>query len=227
MGGISAISLLEMGRLDEAERQVGEAMRLAVETGSLRALEAAHAVLVFLRRAQDRLEEAVEHARERVAITERLGESLWLFNALTVNLARTLIELGRFDEAWAAVDRAAGLTISSGDRGGVVHAFRAQILVARGRLDDADAELAMVSWPDSYFELALLREAQGRVEEADKVWQRVLEEFAGTESRLDRAEMLVAYARFLAGQGSGRRRAPCSRRHMGSSPGPARPSSSG
>ena len=201
MGGISAISLLEMGRLDEAERQVGEAMRLAVETGSLRALEAAHAVLVFLRRAQDRLEEAVEHARERVAITERLGESLWLFNALTVNLARTLIELGRFDEAWAAVDRAAGLTISSGDRGGVVHAFRAQILVARGRLDDADAELAMVSWPDSYFELALLREAQGRVEEADKVWRRVLEEFAGTESHLDRAEMLVGYARFLAGQG--------------------------
>src|SRR5262249_46641079 len=167
------------GGLDEAGRQVGEALRLAVETGSLRALEAAHAVLVFLRRAQDRLEEAVTHAQERVLVAERLGEALWLFNALTVNLARTLIELGPLDEAWAALDRALDVATSSGLRGGLVNALRAQILVARGRLDEADAELTAVSWPDAYFELALLREAQGRCAEADEVWRRVLEEFAG------------------------------------------------
>ncbi len=200
MSGISAIALLEMGRLDEAERQVGEAMRLALETGSLRALEASHAVLVFLRRAQDRLEEAVGHARERVAITERLGESLWLFNALTVNLARTLIELGRFDEAWAALDRAAEVAASRSVRDEVVNAFRAQILIARGRLEEADVELAVVSSPDLYYELAQLREAQGRVEEAERVWRRVLEEFAGTEALIERAEMIVGYAHFLAGQ---------------------------
>ena len=200
MSGISAIALLEMGRLDEAERQVGEAMRLALETGSLRALEASHAVLVFLRRAQDRLEEAVGHARERVAITERLGESLWLFNALTVNLARTLIELGRFDEAWAALDRAAEVAASRSVRDEIVNAFRAQILIARGRLEEADVELAVASSPDLYYELAQLREAQGRVEEAERVWRRVLEEFAGTEALIERAEMIVGYAHFLAGQ---------------------------
>lgn len=200
MGGHSAIALLEMGRLDEAERQVGEAMRLAVETGSLRALEGAHAVLVFLRRAQDRLEEAIGHARERVAITERLGESLWLFNALTINLARTLIELGRLDEAWAALDRAAGIAASSSVGGELVHAFRAQILIDRGRLEEADAELAEVSAPDLFYELARLREAQGRLEEADEIWQGVLEKFAGTEARIERAEVVVGYARFLAGQ---------------------------
>src|SRR5262249_61484359 len=90
---------------------------------------------------------------------------------------------------------------SSGLRGGLVNALRAQILVARGRLDEADAELTAVSWPDAYFELALLREAQGRCAEADEVWRRVLEEFAGTETRLERAEMIVGYARFLAKQG--------------------------
>ncbi|HEU5213682.1 MAG TPA: AAA family ATPase [Gaiellaceae bacterium] len=201
LAGHSAIALLELGRLDEAERQVGEAMRLAIETGSLRALEAAHAVLVFLRRAQDRLEEAVAHAQERVVVAEKLGEALWLFNALTVNLARTLIELGRLDEAWAALDRALDVDTSGGVRGGLVNALRAQILVARGRLDEADAALTAVPWPDAYFELALLREAQGRSAEADEVWRRVLEEFAGTETRLERAEMIVGYARFLAGQG--------------------------
>ena len=200
MAGHSAIALVEMARLDEAERQVGEAMRLAIETGSLRALEASHAVLVFLRRAQDRLEDAVGHARERVAITERLGEPLWLFNALTVNLARTLIDLGRFDEAWAALDRATGIATANA-RGDLLQAFRAQILIARGRLEEAEAELAAVSSPGLYHELARLREAQGRLEEAEQVWQAVLEEFAGTEDRVDRAEMIVGYARFLARQG--------------------------
>lgn len=200
MAGHSAIALLDMGRLDEAERQVTEAMRLAVETGSLRALEAIQAVLFVLRRAEDRLEEALQHARERVVIAERLGESLWLFNALTVQVARTLIELGRFDEAAAALDRASGLAASSSVRGEIVHAFRAQILIARGRLEEADAELAAVSSPDLYYELAQLREAQRRLEEAEEVWQRVLEEFAGTESRVERSEMVVGYARFLAGQ---------------------------
>jgi tetratricopeptide (TPR) repeat protein len=200
LAGYGAIALLEMGRLDEAERQVGEAMRVAIETGSLRALEAAHAVLVFLRRAQDRLEEAVTHAHERVLLAERLGEALWLFNALTLNLARTLIDLGRLDEAWDALDRAQDIATSSGVRGGLVSALRAQILVAQGRLDEADTALAAVPGPDSYFELARLREAQGRFAEADEVWRRVLDEFAGTEARLERAEMIVGYARFLAGQ---------------------------
>ena len=58
----------------------------------------------------------------------------------------------------------------------------------------------MVSSPDLYYELAQRLEAQGRVEEAEQVWQRVLEEFAGTEALIQRAERVVGYARFLAGQ---------------------------
>ena len=112
----------------------------------------------------------------------------------------TLIELGRFDEAWAALDRAAEVAASRSVRDEVVNAFRAQILIARGRLEEADVELAVASSPDLYYELAQLRQAQGRVEEAERVWRRVLEEFAGTEALIERAEMIVGYAHFLAGQ---------------------------
>ena len=201
MAGHPAIALMQMGRIDEAERQVDEALRLATETGSLRALEASHAVLSVLRRAQDRLEDAAEHGRERVTLAERLGETMWLFNALTVNLARALVDLGRLDDAWTAIDRALKVSGASSVPDDLAHAMRAEILVRRGRLDEADAEAALTGWPDSYEELAELRAAQGRIGEAEEIWQRVLAEYAGGEARLERAEAVVAYARFLAAQG--------------------------
>src|SRR5207244_6946711 len=68
LGGFGAVCLLDRGELDEAATQAEEGMRLAMRSGSLRALEQAHAGLGHLRRVQDRLEEAVEHGRERLAL---------------------------------------------------------------------------------------------------------------------------------------------------------------
>jgi class 3 adenylate cyclase/tetratricopeptide (TPR) repeat protein len=203
MAGYSAIALLGLGKLDDAERQATEAMRLARETGSLRALESAHTVFGFLRRAQDRLEEAIAHGRERFGFAEKLGERLWLFNSLTVSLARPLIDLGRLEEAWECLDRA--LEISRERGGAFESAARAQrvaILLARGQLDEAAEEAELLdSIGEPYPEVADLRAAQGRNEEADEIWRCVLETFAASEDRLDHAETVVRYARFLAGRG--------------------------
>lgn len=44
MAGYHAIALLGLGKVDDAERQAMEAMRLATESGSLRGLESVHTV---------------------------------------------------------------------------------------------------------------------------------------------------------------------------------------
>jgi tetratricopeptide (TPR) repeat protein len=201
MAGYSAISLLGLGRLDDAERQVTEAMRLAADTGSLRALESVHAVLCFLRRAQDRLDEAVVHARERLSVAEKLGERLWLFNSLSVSLAPRLIELGQLEEAWECLDRALEISREAGGAlEGPARAGRIAILLARGRLDEAAEEAERIDvLEDPYPEIAELRAAQGLTAEADEIWQHLLDQYANGESRLDRTEVMVGYARFLAG----------------------------
>jgi class 3 adenylate cyclase/tetratricopeptide (TPR) repeat protein len=202
MAGYSAISLIGLGKLDDAERQATDAMRLAAETGSLRALESAHTVFGFLRRAQDRLEEAVAHGRERFGFAEKLSERLWLFNSLTVSLARPLIDLGRLEEAWECLDRALEISRERGETfESYARAQRVAILLARSRLDEAAEEAELLdSVGEPYPELAELRAAQGRDDEADEIWQRLLDEFAASEDRLDRAETVVGYARFLAGR---------------------------
>jgi class 3 adenylate cyclase/tetratricopeptide (TPR) repeat protein len=203
MAGYSAIGLLGLGKLDDAERQATEAMRLATETGSLRALESAHTVFGFLRRAQDRLEEALAHGRERLSFAEKLGERLWLRNSLSVSLAQHLIDLGQLDEAWHCLDRALELSHDAG-RDAVESSVRAQrvaILLARGRLEEAAKEADLIDATDPYPAIAELRTAQGLDAEADEIWQRLLELYAAGEDRLDRAEAIVGYARFLAGCG--------------------------
>jgi class 3 adenylate cyclase/tetratricopeptide (TPR) repeat protein len=203
MAGYSAIGLLGLGKLDDAERQATEAMRLATATGSLRALESAHTVFGFLRRAQDRLEEAVAHGRERFSFAEKLGERLWLFNSLTVSLAQPLIELGQLEEAWDCLDRALEISREAGGAfGSPARAGRVAILLARGRLDEAAQEAELVDTSSHpYPEVAELRSAQGRVHEAGEIWQRLLAEVAASEDRLERVETLVGYARFLAACG--------------------------
>jgi tetratricopeptide (TPR) repeat protein len=202
MAGYSAIGLIGLGKLDDAERQATEAMRLATETGSLRALESAHTVFGFLRRAQDRLEEAVAHGRERFGFAEKLGERLWLFNSLTVSVARPLIDLGRLEEAWECLDRALEISRERDQTfERYARAQRVAILLARGRLDEAAKESELLdSAAEPHAELAELRAAQGRDDEAEEIWQRLLDEFAASEDRLGRAEMVVGYARFLAGR---------------------------
>lgn len=203
MAGYHAIALLGLGKVEDAERHAVDAMRLATESGSLRGLESVHAVLGFVRRAQDRLDEAVTHGRERFRLAEALGEPLWLFNSLTISLARPLIELGRLDEAWECLDRALAISPDPGAVfEGPARAQRVAVLLARGQLNEAAAEAELVD-SEPYPETAELRTAQGLDTEADEIWQRLLELSATSEDLLERTETVVGYARFLAGCGRG------------------------
>ena len=195
LGGFGAVCLLDTGQIVEAERQTAEAMRLATQSGSLRALEQAHAALGHLRRVQDRLEEAVEHGRERLGFAEKLGERLLLVGCLTFSLARPLIYLGRLEEAWECLERALKV---SGEMGGSafdgsLRARRVEILLAWGRLDEAAAEAKSGPYP----QVAELRAAQERHHEAEEIWHGELDEFARGDGRLERAETMVGYAGFL------------------------------
>jgi tetratricopeptide (TPR) repeat protein len=179
-------------------------MRLATQCGSLRAFESGHAGLGHLRRVQDRLEEAVEHGRERLSLVEKLGERLWLVGCLTFSLARPLIYLGRLEEAWVCLERALEV---SGAMGGSafdssVRAMRIEILLAWGRLDEAAAEANLIDpVSDPFPQVAGLRAAQGQHDEAEEIWQQALDQFVGSDDRLERAETMVGYARFLASRG--------------------------
>jgi tetratricopeptide (TPR) repeat protein len=114
-----------------------------------------------------------------------------------------LIELGRLDEAWGCLDNALLIAREAGEGfQSPARAMRVTILLARGRLDEAEAETeAFDAVAEPYPEIAELRAAQGRDDEAEEIWQRLLAEFAAGEDRLERAEMVVGYARFLASRG--------------------------
>lgn len=114
-----------------------------------------------------------------------------------------MIELGRLHEAWDCTDRALEISREAGgDFESPARAQRVAILLERGRLDEAAEEAELLdSVAEPYAELAELRAAQGRDYEAEEMWHRLLAEVGATEDRLDRVEVLVGYARFLAACG--------------------------
>ncbi|GAA4508350.1 helix-turn-helix transcriptional regulator [Nonomuraea ferruginea] len=134
---VRAHALMMTGRIDEADAAAAGAVASGEPFGQVVALQARSTVALF--RGEPRV--ALEHAERAVRIADAAGGEvahrhprLWLGAALTV--------LDRFEEAdavYAAVAResgAAGTAWSLPLR----HRFRADLLLAWGRLDDAEAE---------------------------------------------------------------------------------------
>ncbi|TXK41219.1 LuxR C-terminal-related transcriptional regulator [Nonomuraea sp. C10] len=134
---VRAHALMMTGRIDEADAAAAGAVASGEPFGQVVALQARSTVALF--RGEPRV--ALEHAEQAVRIADAAGGEvahrhprLWLGAALTV--------LDRFEEAdavYAAVAResgAAGTAWSLPLR----HRFRADLLLAWGRLDDAEAE---------------------------------------------------------------------------------------
>jgi tetratricopeptide (TPR) repeat protein len=156
---------------------------------------------------RDRLGEALDHGRERLRLAEQLGERLWLVGSYVLSVAVPLAHLGRRDEAWEALEQALALSTGMGGShfDGNVLALRAELLLADGKVDEAERELRGVAelpedrQPDAAGARAELAAARGRDEEADRLWNEVLWEFG--EDRLHRAEAMARYARFLVSRG--------------------------
>ena len=210
---VQGINAMWRGEIRLAEERALEAMNLARESGSVRALARAFSALAHLRREQGRMEEAVEYGRERLRRELELSDKFTAVGACALTLAPPLIELGRLDEAWEVLEQ--GLAISFGI--GVswfeepLRHGRATILSSWGRLDEAEAELSSAIDEGSsalrYHEsrrilpaLAKLRAAQGRPAEAEQIWREVLSRPVG-QARVEAADLELGFAEFLVERG--------------------------
>jgi predicted ATPase len=189
------------GELAEAERMTAEALRLATQSGSLRALEHVQAALGHLRLVQDRLDESLAHGRERLRLANELGERLWIIASYALSLANPLHYLGKREDEWAMLEKAFAVSHELGGSflDNDIHAARVGILIAWRRLEEAAEEAQLI--PPAYPQVAELRAAQGRDDEAERIWRHVLEGYAGRDDRLNPAEAMAGYARFLATRG--------------------------
>jgi class 3 adenylate cyclase/tetratricopeptide (TPR) repeat protein len=193
-------------RLDAAERWAAEAMQLAQQSGSVRALRSAHGAMTRVREFQGRLEDAVASGRETVRLSAEIGDRLGVISGTYFMLAEPLRRLGRLDEAWAALEDALRVALAMGETAYTMNLRlgRAEIHLARRQLAEAEAELALAGrlLDESDAAHAARLQAQihaerGRDQEAERAWGDV--ERATTlsldhvvEARLELAEFLLS-----------------------------------
>jgi hypothetical protein len=194
------------GDIALAEERIGRGLAIARESGSVAAIASCQVTLSHLRRAQDRLDESIEHGREALRLFLEIGDlfSAWTASALAV--AEPLIDADEPDEAWEVLERGLAAGAAGTAAEGPIRIRRARVLLMRGTPDEAEAELDRVQPAKGFGEddavalRAEVRAAQGRTDEAERLWHEVL---AGlpSEQRLDRAELGLPFAAFLSARG--------------------------
>ncbi|HLU74795.1 MAG TPA: LuxR C-terminal-related transcriptional regulator [Nonomuraea sp.] len=134
---VRAHALMMSGRIGEADEAAAGAVAIGEPFGQVVALEARSTVALF--RGMPRV--ALEHAERAVRIGDAAGGEvahrhprLWLGAALTA-----LDRFGEADAVYAVVARESGETGTAWSLP-LLHRFRADLLLAQGRLDDAAAE---------------------------------------------------------------------------------------
>jgi class 3 adenylate cyclase/tetratricopeptide (TPR) repeat protein len=210
--GVAGVNAMWRGALDQAEAHATVALRYGAESGSLRARGQTQSLLAHLRREQGRLEEAVEHGRERLRLELEVGDTFKAVGACALTLAQPLLLLGRLDEAWQVLEKGAQLAarIDATWFDDDIRAGRAQILRLQGRLAEAEAEAelgatatsgaALLEQPASANELAKIHALQGRDDEAEGIWRALLERPTG-ENVLQMARRRIHLASFLTERG--------------------------
>ena len=133
-----AYALLMLGRVDEAEHAILEALNLLETAGWPRTLAAAYSAQLCIEATLERFDLAREAGEKAAQLCEMTGADR-LANVVAVNRVELLIELGRLDEA---VDVARTLTqgltdTSQSDLRGAAFGLLAAVLTAQGDLDDA------------------------------------------------------------------------------------------
>jgi DNA-binding CsgD family transcriptional regulator/tetratricopeptide (TPR) repeat protein len=174
------VDLAFLGDLEAGVEQLREARRIAEEVGRVDEVARTSATLSGLLEAFGRLEAATKVALEGAEVAASQGLGRWHSPFQTATAARALFALGRWDEAEALLDRAAGRVAPELAATRVyIHSARGQLDLARGR-DAAAAEHLAVA-RDAYAqtvtqpwfatplfvataELALL---EGRLDDAD------------------------------------------------------------
>jgi class 3 adenylate cyclase len=203
------VSAMWRGEVEHGEQRTLEALRMAQQAASPSAIAAAHTAVGHVRRMQGRLEESIEHGRQRVALARQIGEQFHVASGLTLSVAEPLFDEGRLEEAWAALEEALAVATDLGSASleGPVRVRRARILIAWNRYDEAEAELAAMQpgkgtgADDHAAARAELLAAQGRGAEAEALWREVLGRLPEGQI-LDRVELAIPFADYLVRSGS-------------------------
>ena len=122
--------------LDDLRVGLALAMNIGAHVSALRAYVNLSDVLEFV----GRHEEAVQAAREGIALADRVGLAGTWGVFLTGNLAESLLRLGRWDEAEQLATRALD-SMPEGIFAGTVLLLRAELAAMTGRPADADADV--------------------------------------------------------------------------------------
>jgi tetratricopeptide (TPR) repeat protein len=209
-GLLSALLATVPLEIGAAESLAEEGMRLAQSSGSPRAMAMPKLGMAFVRMHQDRLEEAAELGREMLRLSLECGEKVNALAACAFVIGRPLRLLGRHEESLEILERGLALSREVGEAQYEpnVRMERALTMLELRRIEDAEQELAGVrlddhsDWMIWTSALADVRAAQGRDEEAERLWREVLERPWGALKN-DAVEAAVGLARFLAGRGRG------------------------
>lgn len=197
-----------LGNAATVEEKAERALAMAREAASVASIGWVHShCLAYLRRLQGRLDEAVEHGREAARIFRNLGDRFAAASVSAWGIADPLIDAGRLDEAWETLDDALSmLEPGTSAAEGLLRVRRARVLLIRGRLEEAEAELDAFAPTKGYGQddaaalRAEIRAAQGRDADAERLWRDALAQVPD-EHRLDRAELQLPYATYLARRG--------------------------
>ncbi len=129
-----------LGSVDEGIATFREGVRIADEIGGVEGIAVARSNLSSLLDRVGRTEEALAEAMAGFAEAERLGVARTYGGTLLGHAAKALINLGRWDEAEAALDR--GLDLDPIGRPAVwLRINKARLDTGRGRFDAAEGEL--------------------------------------------------------------------------------------
>ena len=136
------VDLAIMGDFDGGLENLYEAKRIALELGSIDDIGRTYANIPSVLVWAGRFEEAFEHWNEGIDVVTQRGAGGSYGSWYRADMAESLFRTGRWDEADA-------LTREPGSESVTVRAMRlctrAQIATARGRLDDAKADLEEAS----------------------------------------------------------------------------------
>ncbi len=180
-------ALKDLGRLDEAARELERGLAIARAAGELAVEGRLLGQLAFLRQTESRLEDARALLEESVARVRAGGDARSEGMALA-GLAQVLGLLGRADDAARAYDEALALDRAVGNRyaAAFVLTSRAELSRSRGRPEAArvDLEQGLAIYAEfdeirhegiALADLGVLHQEQGRLAEARDALERALD----------------------------------------------------
>jgi class 3 adenylate cyclase/tetratricopeptide (TPR) repeat protein len=207
-----AENYLERLQHDKALPMIERASELAETSGSIVQLAYAHRGEADVHLLRNELDEADEHFEQARRLFEEAGAEIHRARTM-ISVARVAARKGDLPRAERVLRKSIGILKPLGDRGTLCEAQRqlAQILVGQGKVEEAEIvalEARQTVGPNDHgsrsstrMALGLVRAAQSRDEEAERLLRDAIEVLEGTELLSSSVEPLTALVDFLRERG--------------------------